>query len=92
MELNDATEYFERLKDEIPWKEITWRMGRPLPRLVFRYGEFERRFRKYKVLEELIDYIEEVLETNVLSVWCNLYRNGEDYTPYHIKTNTKPTL
>ena len=83
MEPEDASEYFQRMTDEIPWQEVTWRTGRPLPRLVFRYGEFERQFRTYEVLEELIAYIEAVLETDVLSVWCNLYRNGEDYTPYH---------
>lgn len=82
MEPDDATEYFERMKDDIPWQEITWRANNPLPRLVFRYGEFERRIHKHPVLEELIEYIEAVVETNVLGVWCNLYRDEKDYTPY----------
>ena len=83
MEADEATSYFKRLYDELPWQEMFWRPSKPLPRLVFRYGEAERSMKKYETLEFLRIYVEEVLETKVSGIWCNLYRTGDDYTPYH---------
>ena len=75
--------FYKGLKNDIPWQEVTRGNGITFPRLVFRYGDFERQFRKYDVLENLITYVEEVLETDIISVWCNLYRDGQDFTSYH---------
>ncbi len=83
IESKDADDYFQRLADELPWQEITLMNGMVIPRLVFRYGEFERSIRKYDILEELTQYVEEILETGVVSMWCNLYRNGLDHTLYN---------
>ena len=84
IESDEANSYLKQLSDKLPWQEITWRGDTgSVPRLVFRYGEFERGVRTYSVLERLLLYVEEVLETNVLGMWCNLYRNGEDHTPYY---------
>ena len=83
VEQDDANEWFKRLKQEIPWAEVSWNDDKHPTRLVFRYTEMERRFRLNNVLEEIIKYIEAVVETDVLEIWCDLYRNGDDYNPYH---------
>ena len=79
----DSNDYFRQLKDTLPWGEITWTEGKPLPRLVFNYDELERLSHQCQVLEELILLIEETYETNVSNVQCNYYRNGDDFRPYH---------
>ncbi len=81
----DAREYFQRLKDELPWSEITWHKEGLVPRLVFNYNELERVSHKCPILEELTLLIEETYETNVCGVGCNYYRNGDDYRKYHNK-------
>lgn len=83
LEKEDSNEFYKKMKKDIPWQEVTRGSGVTFPKMVFRYGDFERQFRKYDVLENLITYVEEVLETDVIHVWCNLYRDGEDFTPYH---------
>ena len=79
---SDAEDYFERLKKELPWQELTWANEDTQPKLVFRYGELERNIRKYDVLEELIFLIEEVFEADILGCWGDYYRNGNDHSPY----------
>jgi hypothetical protein len=79
---SDAKDYFERLKKELPWQELTWANEDPQPRLVFRYGELERNIRKYNVLEELIFLFEEVFEADILGCRGDYYRNGDDHSPY----------
>lgn len=79
---SDAKDYFERLKKELPWQELTWANEDPQPKLVFRYGELERNIRKYDVLEELIFLFEEVFEADILGCWGDYYRNGADHSPY----------
>ena len=78
---SDAKDYFERLKKELPWQELTWANEDTQPKLVFRYGELERNIRKYDVLEELIFLIEEVFEADILGCWGDYYRNGDDHSP-----------
>ncbi len=80
----DTKEYFKRLKNEIPWAEITWTESK-IPRLVFNYNELERVSRKCSLLEELTLLIEETYETTVCGIECNYYRNGDDYYEYHKK-------
>jgi len=83
LEKYESDDFYKNLKSDVPWQEVTRGNGVTFSRLVFRYGEFERQFQKYDVLEDMITYVEEVLETDISSVWCNLYRNGKDFTPYH---------
>ena len=77
-----SKDYFDRLKKELPWQELTWANEDPQPKLVFRYGELERNIRKYDVLEELIFLFEEVFEADILGCWGDYYRNGDDHSPY----------
>ena len=79
---SDAKDYFDRLKKELPWQELTWANEDPQPKLVFRYGELERNIRKYDVLEELIFLLEETFEADILGCWGDYYRNGKDHSPY----------
>jgi hypothetical protein len=72
---NSGDEYYEKLLKEIPWTEVKWRTGKSLPRLVHR-GES-------KTLLELCNLIEINFNVKIAGIWSNLYRNGEDYTPYH---------
>nr|QBK85699.1 MAG: alkylated DNA repair dioxygenase [Marseillevirus LCMAC101] len=79
---SDVRDYFDRLKKELPWQELTWANEESQPKLVFRYGELERNIRKYNVLEELIFLLEEVFEADILGCWGDYYRNGKDNSPY----------
>ncbi len=79
---SDVKDYFDRLKKELPWQELTWANEDPQPKLVFRYGELERNIRKYDVLEELIFLFEEVFEADILGCWGDYYRSGDDHSPY----------
>ena len=79
---SDARDYFDRLKKELPWQELTWANEESQPKLVFRYGELERNIRKYSVLEELIFLLEEVFETDILGCRGDYYRNGKDNSSY----------
>jgi len=91
LQSTEANGYFRRLRDEIPWAEITW-SNRPLPRLVFNYHELERHSNRSPVLEELIFLIEEIFETPVVGARCNFYRGGEDYRSYHRDNHGKHTF
>lgn len=73
--------YFDRMKKEIPFRELKLNTGRNLPRLVFRYEPDESG--TLDVLQELISIVESRLFTTVKGVFCNLYRNGSDWTPLH---------
>lgn len=79
IDTHDADRYFTELK-KLPWEKVQWKAGRYLPRKVFRYGDNGR---MYEVLEDLILFVEEVLETEVQGVWCNYYEKSSDFTPYH---------
>lgn len=76
----EVSPYFmERCLNEIPFQEVEYRKGRKLPRLCFRYDGFNQ----VGVLEELKVLVETKTQEKVGGIWCNLYRNGEDYTPQH---------
>lgn len=80
--VSDSEEYFDELLNNIPWEKMEWRRGKYLPRLVYRYDrDLDRK--SIDVLEELKFLLEEVLETDIHGVWCNLYSTGEMYTPWH---------
>jgi len=72
-----APSYYNRLRDELSWQEVKWGTGKTLPRLVYR-SEMDE-----PVLVELVELVQVNLEKKVMGVWCNYYRNGKDYTPYH---------
>lgn len=77
---DENVEYLGRLIDEVPWQSVIWRTGRPLPRLTYRYETTDPRI---PVLDELIVQCEASFECEVIGVWCNHYRNGNDHTPPH---------
>lgn len=76
--------FFSRLYEEVPWTTQLWRRGKYLPRKIYRYdlprGAEDT---KIEILENLIEEVEQMMECNVMGVWCNLYENGKDYTPPH---------
>jgi len=80
IDVESSTSYFTRISEELPWA-ITSRDNDNDTHLSFRYGKFERGVLKYEVVEELIDYVEEVLETNVLHTVVDYFRPG-DYREY----------
>ena len=74
-----ATDYFHMLEENLPWQTVKWgATGRNLPRLVCSY---ERN--TCISLEHLIELIEKAFNVDVAGVWCNFYRDGNDYTPPH---------
>jgi alkylated DNA repair dioxygenase AlkB len=81
--LQERKTYFSRLSDEIPWTRQQWKAGKFLPRQTHRYDIPSSKSQKIAVLEDLIVEVEEMLECRVNGIWCNLYRNGADYTPPH---------
>ena len=81
LESSVADSYFARLLN-LPWKEVKWGpTKRTLPRLVYSYNGESTGI----VLLEL----KQIIETNfpvigkIRGIWCNQYRNGDDYTPEH---------
>lgn len=81
-----ADSYFYRLSREIPFERQEWSHGKYLPRMVYSYSP--RDFRESQcnsidVLDELLQMVENSLDTNVHGIFCNLYRDGNDYTPFH---------
>eukprot|EP01026_Neomeris_dumetosa_P054748 TRINITY_DN4936_c0_g1_i12.p3 TRINITY_DN4936_c0_g1~~TRINITY_DN4936_c0_g1_i12.p3 ORF type:complete len:226 (-),score=10.74 TRINITY_DN4936_c0_g1_i12:1146-1823(-) len=83
LEQSDADDAFVRCLQEIPWEERIWNNNKPLPRLVYRYDSDARENAPIVILEELMLKLETLMATKVTGVWCNLYRNGKDHTPYH---------
>jgi hypothetical protein len=78
--VEDRLEYFERLKKDVPWQQMKWGRGN-LPRLIFKCEPFTNS--SVKVLDELAQICEDSFEARVVSIWCNYYRNGNDWTPPH---------
>ncbi len=76
----DSDEYFERLTNELNWTEVKWGTGKTLPRLIYSY---DMNHGNQPILNELIEYMSAILETTIIGVWCNLYRDGNDWTPHH---------
>jgi alkylated DNA repair dioxygenase AlkB len=83
IEKEESDRDLERLQKEVPWQVMKWSTGRDLPRMVYRYDNQERLLNRVGILEELRFLVEEVFETEVDGVWCNLYRNGRDFCPFH---------
>lgn len=77
----EGEDFLDRLLRNIPWTQMTWSTGKSLPRLTYRYDG-----RVIPVLEELKGLVEVLLTTKVKGIWCNHYRNGQDWTPYHADT------
>jgi alkylated DNA repair dioxygenase AlkB len=76
--------YLERLKDQVPWQTVTWgRTGRKLPRMIYRYSPGD----KIEVLDEIVKVCESIYEGQKVSgIFCNYYRDGNDWCPYHKDT------
>jgi hypothetical protein len=94
----EATTRLRECIEQIPFALLQWMPGRKLPRLVYRYdtdfilaasiaanGSFEtpEGYRHIPVLDVLIQQIESSTGKEIRGVFCNLYRNGNDYTPAH---------
>ncbi len=73
-----ATDYFHMLEEHLPWQTVQWSTGRNLPRLVCSYE-----VGSLVSLDQLIELIEKAFNVSVEGVWCNFYRDGNDYTPPH---------
>lgn len=65
----------------IPWEQMKLKGNRTLPRLVASLSP-----------QQLVSYVPETISIidnvntnigNIRSCWLNLYRDGNDYTPYH---------
>lgn len=82
----DVADYFcNRLLREINWETVLWGKNRkPLPRLVFRYSlNYPTSFTKVEILDEISNIVSIKENKNIIGIFCNYYRNGEDYLPYH---------
>ena len=54
-----------------------------LPRLGYHYTVSEREKNTNSLLEELIWIVEHLQDAKASDVWCNMYRNGNDYLEFH---------
>lgn len=79
-EEEESLEFFARLQKDVPWQTVQWRTNRNLPRLVHRIEDFAN---APEVLKELAIIAEAQFQCIVTAGWCNLYRQGSDYTPPH---------
>ena len=84
MKSNTANATFAILLEKIPWTTMQWKAGRKLPRKIFSYPAGNKG--EIPILDSLIKLIENKYKTNVLSIWMNLYENGDHWTPPHKDT------
>lgn len=74
-------DYYTSLKDNLDFQERKWGNGNKLKRLVCSYNILE--IQLIPALKEVVELAELYLDRKVYSVWCNYYRDGYDFTPYH---------
>ena len=74
--------YFQRCKDEIPFDTMRWN-GFRLPQLAFLYDLSRDTPNKIPILDELISKLEKDYGCNVVSVWCNLFEDGDHHIDWH---------
>lgn len=80
LEKDDAIDYFNRLIKELPWVEMVWNnLDTSFSGMSFIYGEYEKRFCKYEVLDELKEYVSTIFETTVSHIKCDFFRDKNDY-------------
>ena len=83
---NDALKYFNLLKKEIKWiKNPRWSLGYKLNQSAFYYDENMRsnKSKQIDILEILCDMISNNFNTNVFTVWCNLFEDNNSYIDWH---------
>ena len=69
---------FQQMARDVPWVPKMWR-GKALPRLVWHYAEGVS-----PLLDVLLCSLKSAFGIErIKGAFCNLYRTGEDYTPYH---------
>lgn len=71
----------EQFSKRVPWIYMTW-TDHDQPKSVFHY---ERSICKYEFIDELIEYVETVFETEVFGLWADKYKNGNNFSPKHRK-------
>ena len=76
----DNESYFTYLFSEIPFTEVKYK-NTLLKRLIHRIDLQD--FILFPTIQEIVKIIEINYKTLVNGIFCNLYRNGKDYTPYH---------
>ncbi|KNC49768.1 uncharacterized protein AMSG_11934 [Thecamonas trahens ATCC 50062] len=75
---DQADALFDAMATTVPWGAKRWR-GSVLPRLVWHYQEGV-----VPALDMLLCSISSAFGVSAIKgAFCNLYRNGEDHTPYH---------
>jgi hypothetical protein len=78
----EHAEFYNRLKDEIPWHQVQWRKG-PLPRLCC------HSIQNYGVGLQISNWVTTFCQKNlgvnvkIRDIFGNYYRNGNDYLPQH---------
>lgn len=79
-----ADRYFAALL-QLPWQEVKWGPagGRTLPRLVYQYDGYTGGGEGKHALDDLRCLVESNFGVSIQGIWCNKYRNGQDYTPPH---------
>eukprot|EP01027_Heterolobosea_sp_BB2_P006712 GEZU01010102.1.p1 GENE.GEZU01010102.1~~GEZU01010102.1.p1 ORF type:complete len:182 (+),score=47.94 GEZU01010102.1:298-843(+) len=71
---------FEYFRDKIPWRQVIWR-DRPMKRLTAQWTRSE--MARDPLFARLVEFLEKRFDLIIRSVWCNYYRSGEDFTPFH---------
>ena len=78
---SDDMSWFSCLTDELPFKAASWK-GKPMKREVCGIGPEE--LDEYPTLERLMKNVRDLFPNRRINgIFCNRYRTGEDYTPYH---------
>lgn len=82
--LPEADLIFQRLRDEVPWKEIVWRAGRKLPRLCCHSVQTEAQVGIVMIAWLQYFFLSAYnTETEIADCFGNYYRTGKDWLPYH---------
>jgi len=78
-------DYYFTLLQMLPWRKMMWgHTQKPLPRLIYQ-GEAE-------ILDELVLLVEQTRGVEVAGVFCNFYRDANDYLPYYSDNYNKDVI
>jgi len=76
----NATRFYKKLFTEISWLNCEWTSESCSSSYI--YGKREKEITPKKSIDDIINIVEERLETKVVKVWLWLYKHGEEHMCY----------
>ena len=81
MGIGECQTTFNTLRDEIPWKIVSYGRGNPT-RLTYHYPS-QVSTNAMSEINKLIELVSTNYNKKIVGVFMNYFRDGNDYIPYH---------